>query len=298
MDLGLLSYNSKKNSSSTGSGFALGLLCLLTCFFQPSAKVRAEGTNDYTTFATMRDELLKHISGAKQRVWLVSDYITDGEVVGSLHVAKYRKIDVAVLLGRPKLNAYLSRLNYLQKNGIVAGIRPGKFPFNDPTLLLVDKALYKIDSDLNFLTHRGRFRIVAAEPEEADMFIAAFLPAVSETNKTLPMVPMPLESGHNSDKAKVNTSLDSPTGVKAIQPAPSVSYSGDSYNYDYAKKLTGNQPSADTARQLPKQPLYLKNQRQGVEIPVGPSLNPSDRVLNPITAREPSIRSPKSPESN
>ncbi len=38
------------------------------------------------------------IGRAQERVWVATSYFTDGDVLASLHIAKFRKVDVRVLL--------------------------------------------------------------------------------------------------------------------------------------------------------------------------------------------------------
>src|SRR5690348_2584680 len=103
----------------TAAGRRFLLACLLACTAAPRAGVAlaesetAPTTKRYETFSDLRADVLDLISAATQRLWLTTDYLTDGEIVSALYIAQYRKLDVKVLLGRAKANVYMSRLNYL-----------------------------------------------------------------------------------------------------------------------------------------------------------------------------------------
>src|SRR4051812_1521271 len=90
-------------------------LCALTAsqdlFAQTPAQAGCAAPRRFESFSDLRNEVLDYISGATQRIWLVTPYLTDGEIVSALYVAQYRKLDVKVLLGRGKANSYMSRLS-------------------------------------------------------------------------------------------------------------------------------------------------------------------------------------------
>jgi hypothetical protein len=89
--------------------------------------------SDFDSFSKMRFEVLNLVGAAKTRIWLVTDYLTDGEVVSALFLARYRKLDVKVLLGKKKAYSYMSRLGYLRQQNIPVYIKPNNFPSGYPT---------------------------------------------------------------------------------------------------------------------------------------------------------------------
>src|SRR5688572_28404829 len=89
-----------------------------------SAATTEASVISFTTFAELRAYMLDAISGASKRIWLTTDYLTDGEIVSALYVARYRKLDVQVLFGRAKANFYMSRLAYLKNQNIPVFLQP------------------------------------------------------------------------------------------------------------------------------------------------------------------------------
>ena len=106
----------------------------------PVAKTLATGPKPPTRqtetqvegFSALRHRLLETIAGARQRVWLTSEYLTDGEIVTALYLAHYRKLDVKVLLGRVKAQSPLSRLNYLKQQKVPVWLLPDSFNPGSP----------------------------------------------------------------------------------------------------------------------------------------------------------------------
>ena len=134
----------------------------------------------FVNFSELKNAVVSRISAANARVWLSTDYLTDGDVVAALHLAKYRKVDVQVLLGRKKATAYMSRLGFLKNQDIPAWIKPGNFMPAVHTAILSDNKLSLVDGDLDFMTTRGSFVLRTGTPAQAQEFGAAFQAAVAE----------------------------------------------------------------------------------------------------------------------
>ena len=65
---------------------------------QPSlCDINIKNTNN---FEELREEVLQIISKSQKRIWLTSDFLTDGDIVTALYFAKVRKPHVFVLLGQ------------------------------------------------------------------------------------------------------------------------------------------------------------------------------------------------------
>lgn len=133
------------------------------------------------SFSEMRNAVVSKISAARSRVWLTTDYLTDGDVAAALHLAKYRKLDVKVLLGRRKVNAYMSRVRFLKEQGITTILRPQSFPTGTGSAILSDNHLHIINGDLDFRSNQQNFKIETATPEMTRQYIAAFEQAAAGT---------------------------------------------------------------------------------------------------------------------
>lgn len=143
-------------------------------------------------FSALRHAILEAVAGSRQRVWLTSEYLTDGEIVTALYLAQYRKLDVKVLLGRSKAQTPLSRLSYLKQQKVPVWLRPDSFKPGAPTGLLVDDRLLLVDGELNSQATARIFTLTQAPAKRAQQFATDFmtaatleLPAVS---RALPMV--------------------------------------------------------------------------------------------------------------
>lgn len=178
----------------------------------------ASGPKTVDSFADLRTQVLDAISGATKRIWVVSDYLTDGEIVSALYVAQYRKIDVQVLLGRARANMYMSRLNYLKNQNIPTYLKPDSFKPGAPSALLCDDKLLLIDGDLDFLAKVRKYKLTTGTPDEKDKFAAAYAEAAG-VKLPANAHPVPLV-GKASGKGRVYSGSGSVSSGGATLPVP------------------------------------------------------------------------------
>lgn len=236
------------------------VLTLVLLLGSSSTTLAAGGVHkSWTTFRGIRHEVLNLIGSARKQIWMSTSYFTDGEIVSAVYLARYRGIDVRVLLGRQKSRAYMSRLNYLKKQKTPVYLIPPGFPAVAESSLLVDSTLYLLDTPLDFLTRRRSFTLRQANPKEArrwiDAFAAAMANPVEAIPRRIPLVGRP--------------------GATWRQGKPTRPYKGEndgSYNYDRSRSASGSAP-ADLPRSLPKAIMYQKRLDQK---PVKSVENPQD----------------------
>lgn len=216
------------------------------------------------SFPDVRDELLKLITKAKRRVWLATDFLTDGEIVTALYLAKYRGLDVQVLLGRERANEYLSRLHYLKKQDTRVSLKPADFASPGPTALLIDRDLIVLDADLDFRTRATAFALRSVGPREAQAFADRF----AENSGKLPAVApdMPLVGRANTGRRAAPwlppRSSDAPPTIPAAVPFMPMrpTYVGEQDgSFNYNKNRNPQKPGSGIPRTLPK---TLKSQQR------------------------------------
>ena len=218
--------------------------------YAPQAPVPVPGfaIKNTANFADLRHNVLELISASKKRVWLITDYLTDGDIVSALFLAKYRKVDVKVFLGRAKQNSYLSRLSYLKGQDIPVFLRP-EHGFIAPTLILSDQHLFTVNRDLNAMAVIGQAQMAQVAPTEVKNFVGWFQEALAYPEPTL----------NRSDPAVGRSHRLSP----GHDPKGSVhepSYNGEqdgSYNYNRSN-LSRRAPEG-ILTQLPRVPVWQKN---------------------------------------
>lgn len=154
-----------------------------------AAAVPSGFPRQFDSFSALRNGLLDVVSRSTKRVWLTTDYLTDGEIVSALYIAQYRKLDVKVLLSRPRANGYMSRLNYLKNQNVPVFIRPDNFRISKPTAILCDDNLVYVDSELDFLTRKRSFVMSAGSSDDSHSYSEAFATAAGQM---IPAVPHPL----------------------------------------------------------------------------------------------------------
>ncbi|WP_141735873.1 phospholipase D-like domain-containing protein [Oligoflexus tunisiensis] len=247
----------------------------------PQAPVPVPGFSLKNTanFDELRHNVLELIGSSKKRVWLITDYLTDGDVVSALFLAKYRKVDVKVLLGRSKQNQYLSRLSYLKAQDIPVFTRP-EHGFVAPTLVFVDQKLYTINRDLNSLAHIGQAQIAQASPADVKNFVSWFRDTLEYP---VPAVVRPEMQVGRSRNRPAESRRSSPVA----EETPVSRYDGEpdgSYNYD--RSSLSRRPPEGVPTQLPRIPVWQKNrdirQKNPPILPLAPNPPvPADRGTQP-----------------
>lgn len=128
------------------------LLCnIMLCLVVSSAAGASKWTvKRFAKFDKLSDKVVEAISRAKQRVWLVSSFMSDYDISLALYIATMRKLDVRVVLGMERAQDMLSQYDYLHTQQVEARLAAAI----DATVLICDNKMYRINSDLDFLTER------------------------------------------------------------------------------------------------------------------------------------------------
>jgi hypothetical protein len=253
------------------------LICSATFSTALSAQIPASTEQEdiqifnMSNFTELRSGLLNLMSAAKQRIWLVSDYLTDGEIVTALYIGQYRGVDVKVLLGKRKSNLYMSRLRYLKNQNIPVYYKPEKFPSGYSSQMLIDGTLYKISGELNFLDKSSAFKIQKATKIELAAYIEEFQKAAGKNAPTIPdTMPLVGTPRHNARGEPLGASrapVSARERVRATppsrsEPAPYVNH-GDTYNYD--RNPQSRDVPQGLARKLPSKTIAQERDQNSLK---------------------------------
>lgn len=194
-----------------------------------SPNLKSQNHSLFASYGPFKKQLISYISRAKHKIILANDFISDGDIVSSLYLAKYRGISVKVVLGYKKANHYLSRIRFLHNNKIatyVLNIKKLPFPHS---FLQVDRQIFKIEGTLHekFLG-QSKYSITKSSKEK--------IPSLEKF------------IGKLKPQKKRYISLRKPK-----IPARS---NGKSYNYD-PKRKQYRAPKGITTK-LPQTPIYSK----------------------------------------
>lgn len=172
------------------------------------AKSQRLAGGQFEGFSALRHMLLEAIASAQTRVWLTTEFLSDGEIVTALYLAQYRKLDVKVLLGKRKAQSMLSRLNYLKQQKVPVWLRPDSFKAPTATALLVDNQLFWIDAELDSMSRAKIFEAKPATNENFQSYIRDFSSAAAQEipaiGATLPMVGRAFSGGRTYDGSSNN----------------------------------------------------------------------------------------------
>jgi hypothetical protein len=228
---------------------------------------------EFSDFAGLRAELLSMIGAASRRVFVCTDFLTDADIVSSLYIAQYRKVNIKVLLGRDKASHMLSRLSYLQQVSIQTSLRPKDFYPASSTLLLIDDRLVTISINLDYLTRSKGLTITTQPIEDVAAFDTAFQLAMSgqaaPTQKPLPKVGRPRLDSKALRPLEANGTPIS-TGEKSVK-APERPVTGDSPDKTpknpapqaaYRYKAVKDKPQNGIPTKLPKTTISQERERQ------------------------------------
>ena len=104
----------------------------------------------FAVFDKLSDRVVTAINSAEQRVWLVSSFMSDYDISLALYLAVMRKLDVRVVLGQERSQDMLSQYDYLRAQQVVVRLATAV----GTTVLICDDKMYRINSDLDFLSER------------------------------------------------------------------------------------------------------------------------------------------------
>lgn len=217
-------------------------IALATVVPQRPVKAPKYAVKDLANYEELKLEVQNRIGEAKRNVILITDFLTDGDISSSLYLAQYRKLKVLVYLGRARLNMYLSRLKFLRSQGIRVLVRPELENFSEPTILIIDNKVYRIDRDLDTLKPRLKSQILLASPQ----YTANLFKALSNAPKDANIRVRPYQ---NVGKARYRHRSRG-TG------------SAEGYNYD---RFRPQGRPEDIARELPKVPVFQQNEQIRVQ---------------------------------
>lgn len=214
-------------------------------------------------FPELRNEVLKLIAKAKQRVWLATDYLSDGEIVTALYLARYRNLDVQVLLGKKRATEYLSRLHDLKKNETPVFLQPeGLFDANT-SALVIDQDCFRINAPLDYRLDTSAFQMKRVRPSDGEGFIAAFQEAIGKVPayaKPMPLVGRARTSGPRAPAPWLPAAPQTRRPPRTTASTPTTTtppYQGEANGvYNYNKSTTVNEYRRNVPRALPKVPKY------------------------------------------
>jgi hypothetical protein len=228
-----------------------------------------ETKRHHENFSELRYEILSIIGGATKRLWISTPYLTDGEIASSLFMAKYRKLDVKVLLGRAKANGYMSRLGFLKKQNVPVNLMPRDFKFRLDTWILSDDRLVRINSNLDMKSSKHRYLSEENSQDRTKSFIKAFAVA---TNKKIPAIPRPTpyvgrpgrfnnvySPGGGSNSSRTSRSPAAYSSPSAQQAAPEAMRADGSYNYNFKRPEAAPE---GMPKKLPAQTIQQKKFRE------------------------------------
>lgn len=249
----------------------------------PQLPIGTPGFNFKSTanFDDLRHNILELIGSGRKRVWLLTDYLSDGEIASALFLAKYRNLDVKVYLGRGQVNASGSRLPYLRGQGVPTYLRP-RTGYTTPTLLFVDSRLYGFTRDMNTLQRLGTAEIIQASPADVKAFVS-WLREVME-----------------------NPEIAYPRAFRGGR-TPKEPFQGDSEgSYNYDRRSSRQKAPQGVPRELPRIPKWKQTEEMRKKGIVSPEEQPSteapqspgsEDVKKPATEDE-ALKAPAAAPSN
>ena len=238
-----------------------------------AASPDAPSSKTMNGYNLLRADVLNVIGGAKKRVWLSTNFLTDGEIVTALFLAKYRKIDTKVMVDASKVNHFMSRVADLKRNDIPVSVLPARFACAKNTCILVDDKAYQIDAELNHNQTRAAYTMTGLSSKESIAFADNYEKALGNST-TVSVKPLPMV-GTAGGKGRT-TVIGRSAGTKRN--------SDGSYNYD--GKPSGSRIPPGIARKLPRDTIYQKRQRQAVQGALNKSAAP-DPASPPEGAKAP-----------
>lgn len=185
------------------SGLALALAFTL--------EAQAESFSSYSAAKLRIQEL---IGNAQKSIYLRTKFLTDGDLVMSVYVAKYRGVDTKVILGNQMASAYLSRYRDLLRQGVPIQLKNSNWAY--PTSLIVDGKLYELNVPLDDRVKGKTFELIEGNEVVSEAVLKDFLVATSFRTAPPEKLPPPLLQKPSSTK-RGSLSQTAPHG-SAVNP--------------------------------------------------------------------------------
>ncbi len=214
-------------------------------------------------FPAARVQIMNMIAGAKQKIWLSTDYLTDGDIVSGLYLAQYRHVNVQVLLGRLKANSYMSRLNFLKEQNIPVFLKPKEFDVPYTALACDDKLLF-MDGDLDFRAKVKKYNLRSGSADDRAHFEAAFAKA---TGDAIPAVarPIPLVGRSHGNVGPAYSGPAVPRSSAPVERRTSMrrspDYGGEDTGAAYGYRYSDVKPPKGVPKKLPKETIWQRRER-------------------------------------
>ncbi len=107
----------------------------------------------FSNYKELKIHLIELISSATKRIYISTDLFADPDLASSLFVAKFKKIDVIVLLDPQQSSNYRSKVSFFLDNGIPVYSRAKSFHTKYKTLFIIDQGMYTYKYSLSSDTH-------------------------------------------------------------------------------------------------------------------------------------------------
>lgn len=220
-------------------------------------------TKEFDGFPSTRNEVLSQIGSATKRIRVVTDFLSDGEIVTALYIAQYRKVNVQVLLGQGRASSTLSRLNYLKAQNIPVWLRPRGFMPQHPTILLIDDKLYALNAELDSMAKHRKFTMTQQPDASVASFSDAFDTATS-TGVSPTARPVPLVGRANGRSKNQNAYRPGAGGIDSARSQQNQEAQGNddtSRSEAYRYKRVKEKPSTGIPTKLPKNTILQERAR-------------------------------------
>lgn len=139
-----------------------------------SLKAHAE---TFPSYAAAKARIQELIGNSQKTIYLRTKLLTDGDLVMSLYVAKYRGVDTKVILGSQSANVYLSRYRDLLRQGVAIQLKNASWAY--PTSLLVDGKLLEWNVPLDDRVKSKSFEMIEGNDAVAEAVLKDFSVATS-----------------------------------------------------------------------------------------------------------------------
>lgn len=145
------------------------ILLVVAAILVPSPSMADENYDNYANFI---QRLMNMIGNAEEKVFLRTEYLSDGNIVMALNLAKFRDVDVKVVVHKKKARYYMSRYSTLRKHNIPTVVSSGQWAH--PSSIMVDDMLFEINTPLDYKTRTRYFRVSETNAEIAKTFERSF----------------------------------------------------------------------------------------------------------------------------
>lgn len=129
------------------TSFAFAPVPALATIMRKDTPQWSHSGDTFATYGVFKDKLAEAMRSARTKIFVASQFLSDGDIATALFAAKLRGVRVLVLLDKRESVHFLSRHEYLTRNGVPTFIKPlASLQMEGLSTIAIDEKVWRVDA--------------------------------------------------------------------------------------------------------------------------------------------------------